>query len=43
MIIMKLNYIKNYDLKDLINKTINLDNLEKYDKIYKKRRVDNDE
>lgn len=39
----KLNDLKYYDLKDLINETINLDNLEKYDKIYKKRSVDNDE
>lgn len=39
----KLNDLKYYDLKDLINETINLDNLEKYDKIYKKRRIDNDE
>ena len=43
MIIMKLDYIKHYDLKDLINETINLDYLEKYDKIYKKKRGNNDE
>lgn len=40
---MKLDYIKQHDLKDIINETINLDNLEKYDKIYKKKRGDNNE
>lgn len=39
----KLNDLKYYDLKDLINETINLDYLEKYDKIYKKKRGDNNE